>query len=44
MSSDKSSKPTQPTTKPTVGQTAESGYKGPTTSKPTNPTPTKKGK
>ncbi|MEM5558701.1 hypothetical protein AAHK07_09265 [Aliarcobacter cryaerophilus] len=44
MSSDKSSKPTQPTTRPNVGKTAESGYKGPTTSKPTNPTPTKKGK
>ncbi|WP_257119346.1 hypothetical protein [Aliarcobacter faecis] len=41
MSSDKSVKPTQPTTRPTVGKTAESEYKGPT---PNKPTPTKQGK
>ncbi|MFY4750022.1 hypothetical protein ACOTWV_08905 [Aliarcobacter butzleri] len=46
MSSDKSSKPTQPTVRPTVGKIYENSKNipRPTPSKPTNPPPTKKGK
>jgi len=46
MSSEKSIKPTQPSTRPTVGKVYENSKNipRPTPSKPTQQTPTKKGK